>query len=248
MLTELFINLLINNMNLFSKKNILLFTLCLALNVAKAQVGNDYAQYDLGLGLDINKAYTDAQTVTTTRSGHFNFNYNVGPFVNYVVDFQTGRLQGGDALNTSTGRQFTNSFNAVMFRGQLQLGEVLDYSQSAMANAFKNLYFSTGVGFVVNHITEINRASIQVPGFYTSGEDNSNQILIPARVGYEFKFFNRYNEPGFKIDLGYQYNFIMGDGLDGFTAGTQKDSYSQLSLGIKFAVGGVTSYRKRIAF
>ncbi|MCC8424088.1 hypothetical protein [Mucilaginibacter sp. UR6-11] len=232
----------------YLKAVVLIIFTCLLGYTAKAQIGNDFKQYDLGVGLDMNKPYTDAQTIKSTRSGRFSFNYNVSPFVNYIIDFQTGALQGGDAATTTSGRQFTNSFNAVMFRGQLQMGEIIDYSQSSIANAFKNLYFSTGVGFVVNHITEINRASIQTPGFYTSGEDNSNEILIPARVGYEFKFYNRYSEPGFKIDVGYQYNFIMGDSLDGFTAGKQKDSYAQMSIGIKFAIGGVTSYRKKIAF
>ncbi|WP_214072177.1 hypothetical protein [Mucilaginibacter sp. dw_454] len=219
-----------------------------AAGTVKAQMGYDYAQYDLGLGLDMNKAYTDAQTIKSTRSGHLTFNYNATPFVNYIIEFQTGTLQGGDSLHTTSGRQFTNSYNAVMFKGQLQMGELIDYSQSNMANAFKNLYVSSGIGFVVNHITDINRASIKTPGFYTSGSLNSNQILIPARIGYEFKVFNKYDQPGFKIDLGYQYNFIMGDGLDGFTAGTQKDSYSQLSIGLKFSVGGIASYRKQISF
>ncbi|WP_299511608.1 hypothetical protein [Mucilaginibacter sp.] len=221
---------------------------CLLCYSAKAQIGNDYAQYDLGIGLDMNKAYTDAQTVTPTKSAHFNFNYNVSPYVNYVVELQFGELKGGDSLTTSTGRQFTNNFAAVMFRAQLQAGEIIDYSQSKFANALKNLYASTGVGFVINHMKEINRASILDPGFYTPGEDNSSQILIPVRFGYEFKFFNRYDQPGFKIDLGYQYNFIMGDGLDGFTIGNQKDSYSQYSIGIKFAIGGVVSYKKRVDF
>ncbi|MES2378069.1 MAG: hypothetical protein V4553_15885 [Bacteroidota bacterium] len=235
-------------MNLFIKKCLSLFVLCLAIGTVKAQVANDFSQYDLGLGLDFNKPYTDAQTITSTRSGHFNFNYNVSPFVNYVIEYQTGTLQGGDSLLTTTGRQFNNNFAAVMFRAQLQMGEIIDYSQSNMANAFKNLYVSSGVGFVVNHMTEINRASIKTPGFYTDGENNSNQIVIPVRIGYEFKFYNKYNQPGFKIDAGYQYNFIMGDGLDGFTAGTGKDSYSQLSIGIKFAIGGVATYRKQIRF
>jgi hypothetical protein len=235
-------------MNFFIKKYILLFTLCLAIGTVKAQVGNEFSQYDLGLGLDFNKAYTDAQTVTSTRSGHFNFNYNVTPFVNYVIEYQTGTLQGGDSLLTTTGRQFNNNFSAVMFRGQIQMGEIIDYSQSKVANAFKNLYISSGIGFVVNHMTEINRASIQVPGFYTDGENNSNQIVIPARIGYEMKFYNKYNAPGFKIDAGYQYNFIMGDGLDGYKAGTGKDSYSQFSIGIKFAIGGIATYRKQIKF
>lgn len=235
-------------MESFIKKYILILIILLTAIAAKAQIGNDYAQYDLGIGLDMNKAYTDAQTIKTTKSGHFNFNYNVSPFVNYIIEFQTGTLQGGDSLTTTTGRQFTNSFNAVMFRAQLQMGEIIDYSQGGLANTFKNVYVSSGVGFIVNHLTEINRASIKIPGFYTAGEDNSNEILIPVRIGYEFKFYNRYNQPGFKIDVGYQYNFIMGDQLDGFPVGTQRDSYSQISFGIKFAVGGVISYRKQITY
>jgi hypothetical protein len=233
-------------MNLFIKKCILLFVLCLTIGTVKAQ-SNDFAQYDLGLGLDFNSAYTDAETIVSTRSGHFNFNYNATPFVNYIIEYHTGTLQGGDSLTTASGRQFNNNFAAVMFRAQLQMGEIIDYSQSKMANAFKNLYVSSGIGFVVNHMTTINRASIKTPGFYTDGENNSNQIVIPARIGYEIKFFNKYNQPGFKIDAGYQYNFIMGDGLDGFTAGTGKDSYSQFSIGIKFAIGGVATYRKQIS-
>jgi hypothetical protein len=234
-------------MNSFIKGILLLLLICFAAGTVKAQVGNEFAQYDLGLGLDFNKAYTDAQTVTGTRSGHFNFNYNASPFVNYIIEYQTGTLQGGDSLLTTSGRQFKNNFAAVIFRGQLQMGEIIDYSQSSFANAFKNLYISSGVGFVVNHITEINRNSINPPGFYTDGENNSNQILIPARIGYELKFFNKYNQPGFKVDIGYQYNFIMGDGLDGFKSGKSNDSYSQFSFGIKFAVG-VATYRKQISF
>ncbi|HEY9533623.1 MAG TPA: hypothetical protein VIQ77_03775 [Mucilaginibacter sp.] len=234
-------------MNNFIKRFFLLAVIVLIAQVVKAQSGFDYAQYDLGLGLDFNKPYTDAQTITGTRSGRLMFNYNVSPFVNYIVEVQTGTLRGGDSLLTTSGRQFTNSFNTIMMRGQLQLGEVIDYSQGGMANAFKNLYFSSGIGFIINHITEINRASVKVPGFYTAGENNSNQLVIPVRIGYEFKFYNKYDEPGFKIDIGYQNNFILGDGLDGFTAGKQKDSYSQVSIGFKFAIGGVATYRKQIS-
>jgi hypothetical protein len=221
---------------------------CLLIGPVKAQSGLDFKQYDLGIGLDFNSAYTDAQTIVSTKSGRLSFNYNFTPFVNYVVELQTGDLKGGNALTTTTGREFTNSFNSVILRGQLQAGEVIDYSQGGLANAFKSLYISSGIGFVVNHIKEINRYSVKTPGFYTDGENNSNQLLIPARIGYELKFYNKYGEPGFKIDMGYQYNFILGDGLDGFTAGKQKDSYAQFGLGIKFAIGGTSTYRKQISY
>lgn len=233
----------------FIKKGLTLLIVCLTVSAAKAQIGYDYSQYDLGFAVGINKVYGDVETFTNTPSLHVNFNYNVGPYVNYLVEAQGGQLKGGDALTTLSGRQFTNNFTAVMFRVQVQGGEIMDYSQSQLANAFKNLYLSTGIGFVVNHITNINRYSIQLPDYYTPGENNSNQLLIPARLGYEFKVFNQYNQPSFKIDLGCQYNFILGDGLDGFTIGGKKDSYLQYTVGFKFAIGNsVTSYRKQISY
>ena len=231
----------------FIKKALLLLVVCFAAFTAKAQIGYNYNQHDLGFGGDVNKVYGDAQTVVSSYSAHFNFNYNFTPYVNYIIEAQYGELKGGD-LTTSTGRVFKNRFTSVIFRGQLQAGEFIDYSQSPVANAFKNLYVSGGIGFVVNHITDINRTSIVTPDFYTDGDNDSNELLIPVRIGYEFKFYNSYDQPNFKIDLGYQYNFILGDGLDGFTVGDKKDSYSQISLGIKFAIGGINSYKKKISF
>jgi hypothetical protein len=235
-------------MNRFIKKYILLSIICLAAGTAKAQMGYEFSQYDIGLGIGMNKVYGDAQTFTSTPTAHFTFTYNATPFVNYVIEVQTGQLKGGDSLTTTTGRQFDNHFNAVIFKGQLQAGEIMDYTNSKMANMLKNLYLSTGVGFVVNHLVNTSRYSIKSPGFYTAGRDNTNQILIPARIGYEFKVFNRYDQPSLKIDLGYQQNFILGDALDGYEVGKQKDSYGQFTLGIKFAIGAIASYTKQISY
>jgi len=235
-------------MNCFIKKGFLLLVVCFVVSTARAQIGYDYAQYDVGFAAGINKVYGDAETFTQTQSIHFNLNYNVSPFVNYVFELQLGQLKGGDSLKTLSGRQFTNDFTSVMFRGQVQLGELVDYSQNPMYNAFKNLYLSVGLGFVVNHLTEANRYSVLVPGYYSPGSNNSNEILIPARIGYEFKIYNKFNEPSFKVDVGYQYNFILGDNLDGYTVGNKNDAYSQITIGVKFALGGITSYRKLITY
>lgn len=246
-LLTLLINLHTNRMSYFTKSCLLLVALFAAFT-AQAQVGNDFAQYDLGIGGSINRVYGDAQTATYTKAAHASFNYNVTPFTNYVIELQYGELKGGDSLTTTSGRQFTNNFTAVMFRVQMQAGEVIDYSESKMGNALKNLYLSTGIGYVVNNMKDINRSSSLLPGFYTGGDSNASQLVIPARIGYEFKVFNDFNQPSFKVDIGYQYNFVMGDNLDGFTAGNKKDSYAQYCIGIKFAIGGITSYRKKISF
>jgi hypothetical protein len=68
------------------------------------------------------------------------------------------------------------------------------------------------------------------------------------RIGYELKIFNKNQRPDFKIDVGYQFNYIFGDELDGFKAGKYNDIYSQFTIGVKISVGGVTSYRKQINY
>jgi hypothetical protein len=229
------------------KAIILTTVICFSTLISKAQLGHDYAQYDIGFGASGDQVYGDAQTVKLTPSAHFNLSYNASPFVNFVFDINVGKLQGGNAAKDSSGRQFSNSFTALSFRGQLQLGEIMDYADKQIPNAFKNLYISTGVGYIVNNVTA-NRYSIKIPGFYTPGDNHSTEIYIPLRIGYEFKMFNAYNEPSVKIDLAYQYNLVLGDDLDGFIAGTSNDKFSQISLGVKFAIGAVTSYRKQIYY
>lgn len=215
---------------------------------AKAQLGYGFSPVDIGFGFGYNKTYADAETVKSTASAHLNIGYNFTPFTNFVVEYQNGKLSGGDAANTRSGRQFTNSYNAVAFRMQFQAGEFYDYSKNPFYNALKNFYVGGGVGVVFNNITEINRESLQLIGYATDGKDKSEELYIPVRVGYEFKLYNKYDEPSVKIDVGYQHQFIMGDNLDGFEAGKQNDRFSQIFLGIKFGLGSPTSYRKSIVY
>ncbi len=236
-------------MKLISKTTLIILILCCTTFIAKAQLGYNYSPYDIGFGIGLDKVYGDAETLTTTQAVHLNFSYNATPYVNFVFEAQLGKLRGGDSLKTKSGRYFNNDFSAFIFRGQLQMGEILDYSNSQFNNAIKNLYVSAGIGFVVNHITQINRYSILDPGYYTPGINNSKEPFIPLRIGYEFKLFNRYQQPSVKIDLAYGYNLVLSDNLDGFTAGAKNDVFTQFALGVKFALGsGDISYRKQITY
>ncbi|QEM08803.1 hypothetical protein [Mucilaginibacter rubeus] len=230
-------------------KTSFIILLCSVSFLAKAQIGFDYAQYDVGFAAGINQASSaDVQTLKTTPSINLNFTYNQSPFINYIFNVEVGRLKGGSP-NTTTQRQFENHFSAYSFRVQVQAGELIDYSQSAIANAFKNLYLSSGLGYINNNIVyRTDDALLLAYNQVLPFEPKTNEIFIPVRLGYEFKFFNSYNQPSVKIDLGYQYNFIMGDNLDGYVAGAHNDAYSQVTLGFKFAIGGVTSYRKQIHY
>ena len=231
-----------------STLRIILLTLlaCLSAMVSKAQIGYDYSQYDLGASVGFNSFYGDTETPQSTKAITFNFNYNQTAFVNYILEFQAGTLKGGDAVNDLYGRQFAADYTYYAFRVQLQAGELIDYSRSLVMNAFKNLYVGAGLGMIYSSITSINRYSSQLSGFYTPGDNSANQLFLPARIGYELKIFNHNQRPDYKIDIGYQYNMVFGDQLDGFKAGTHGDAYGQFTIGVKISVGGVTSYRKQI--
>lgn len=228
-------------------KILLIFAFCTCSFLARAQSGYDYAQYDVGVATGINvAAMADVNTFRYTPSIHFNFNYNSGPYINYVFELQVGRLEGGDSLKSSTGRQFENHFSAFLFRAQLQAGEFLDYSNSRFANSMKNLYVSAGIGYIVNHIVA---KSADKRGYIIQGDNNAQVPFLPLRLGYEFKIYNDYNQPSVKIDIGYQYNFVFSDSLDGYSsAKSNNDAYAQFTIGVKFAIGGVTSYRKQIPY
>ncbi|MEO6849874.1 MAG: hypothetical protein ABI203_09495 [Mucilaginibacter sp.] len=226
----------------------LTFLVCFTTIFAKAQVGYDYAQYDLGISVGFNQFYGDVVTPKSTKAVSLNFNYNQTPFLNYIFEAQFGKLAGGDSTKDLLGRQFAADYQYYAFRVQLQAGEILDYSQSQVNNVLKNFYVGTGIGIIFNNITSINRYSLQIPGYYTPGDNSGNQIFIPARIGYELKIYNKYEQPDVKIDIGYQTNFVLGDNLDGLKGGTHNDTYAQFTIGVKFSIGGITSYRKQITY
>jgi len=232
--------------NLTLKALITTAIICSTSFISKAQIGYNYAQFDAGVAASLNQVYGDAQSITQTASVRFSLNYNQTPFLNYILEGEGGKLEGGK-LSDPTSRVFSNSFSAFTFRIQVQAGELMDYSDSPFKNGLKNVYISSGIGYVVNSL-HTNRYSLTIPNYYTPGEDHSNEIFIPARIGYEFKFYNQFDEPSVKIDLAYQYNFVMGDELDGFKAGKANDQFSQICLGVKFAIGSKISYRKQITY
>jgi hypothetical protein len=234
---------------LISKTLLITIAICFTSLIARAQLGYDYSEWEIGASLGLNSVMGNAETQTTTPTVHLNLTFNYTPYVNYVFEVQMGRLAGGDSLTTASGRQFTADLTAFVFRGQLQLGEILDYSNNPFNNAVKNLYVSAGVGYAVSHITSINRYSIKNPGEYTPGVLNSQEPFLPLRIGYEFKVFNKYQQPAFMIDLAYAYNYTVNDNLDGFVVGNHHDAYTQLCIGFKFAFGGdIISYRKQIHY
>jgi hypothetical protein len=132
---------------------------------------------------------------------------------------------------------------------------VIDYSESDVLNILKNFYFGTGVGIFFNNNT-VQRTNVILANGSSSyvfpGNNSGINITTPLRFGYEFKFYNEYEEPYMAIDLGYVHNLVFGEGLDGYNDPSNKfknnatDQYRQITIGVRFNFGNVTSFNKLI--
>lgn len=234
----------------------LFFSLIFISFSVSAQLGYNYAQYSIGAGISTVKIHGDLNKAYNEGAYSFNLNYHYTPFVTFSIETQFGRLesQNADTTRGYYGEYSSNKFTTVMFHGDIQLGELIDYDDSyssipvlsIIKNGAKNIYFGTGVGMIFNNMQSINRQDYKDPNLILGGMDKSRELIIPLRIGYEYKFYNAYDEPQFRVNIGYQANFSTGDNTDGFKSGRYGDWYSQLTFGVKVGIGGITSYRKPI--
>ncbi|RYE11086.1 MAG: hypothetical protein EOP44_01525 [Sphingobacteriaceae bacterium] len=238
------------------KKITLLIAFALASFTVSAQIGYNYDQFSLGLGISSVKIKGDLNTTYAKAAPSVNLSYHVTPFVTFSTEAQFGRLESANADTAYAvyGEQSSNKFTTVMFHGDVQLGEFINYNDdfssipilTKILNGAKNIYVGTGVGVIFNKMDFINRTDFKDPNFAYTGLDKSTELIIPIRIGYEYKIYNAYDEPQIRLNLGYQANLSTGDNMDGIKSGHYGDWFSQITFGIKVGIGGVTSYRKPI--
>jgi len=247
--------LIIKKYNLLKKIPLLIALIAISLSVS-AQIGYNYDQFSLGLGISSVKIHGDLNKAYAQTALNVNLNYHFTPFVTFSTEAQFGKLASANADTSKTyyGEQSTNKYTAVIFHADVQLGEFINYNDdfssipilTKILNGAKNIYVGTGAGVIFNNMQYINRVDYNDPNVTLAGLDKSNELIIPVRIGYEYKIYNAYDEPQIRIDLGYQANYSFGDNMDGFKSGKSSDWYSQITFGIKVGIGGVTSYRKQI--
>jgi len=236
---------------LIVKRTTLLMLFIIINAVALAQNGFDYHKFSLGSGAGATIAYGNTDTKVTKTALNFNINYNATPFLTYTLETQVGQLAGGSPYDYYQ-RQFTNTYFAVMTHVDLQLGELIDYEHNEVSNSLKNVYVGTGVGVMANVITYIQTTI--PPGLSSNGATDypyspaSVNVVIPLRAGYEFKLYNNYDMPRYRLDFGYSFNTALGKGLDGYTSLSAIKFYSYLSVTFKIGLGGTTNYRKPIPY
>jgi hypothetical protein len=235
------------NFNVF-KLTVLLLTGSLTANAQNSF----FHPFSIGDGYGVTVANAGEQTLTSSNATNINLNYNFTPFASLGIELQVGQLTGGNAQMDTFGKQFVNDYNSIVLHTDLQLGELIDYSQSVFLNGLKNLYAGVGVGIIKNKISKIsllNPADSLTPLTFTPSSTN---FLVPLRVGYEFKIYNKYDEPQFRFDINYSFNTAFGKGLDGYTSIYSKAAgvkfYNYFSVGFKYGFGSVKPYRKQVYY
>jgi len=247
---------------------------------SKAQIGFNYAQWSLGTGISYLSGNTGVLYQKSHPSYNFNLSYNVSPYIGVTLDYQFGKLSGGfneyypgavaavdvtnpkyDSLVTAIKttyqkqdyylRSYTNNYQMLSVNVNVQLGEFMDYASDGFFNkALKNVYIGSGVGLVFNSISDNNDRLSPDSTYYIGGSDNSQNVVIPLRVGYQFKIYNNYDMPSVLIELSYQHNWVLGYGLDGYADPVvitkRFEQFAGFHVGVKFNFGSITSYRRPI--
>ena len=241
------------------KKYILFFVSTLAAIAVKGQSGYNYQEFGIGGGIGYERGFTNITQQNNHASFNFNFIYNYNPYLPVEAEIQLGQLSGGGPRPNQDpyGRQYVNNYKAIILHGDFQLGAGIDYIGNWFLRIVKDFYLGTGIG-VISNTNKVQRYSPYAPpypqpGYYKfPGVDNSVDLMVPLRVGYEFKIYDDYNEPGMAIDVGYIHNIAFGEGLDGYNDPTSKfknnslDQYRQITIMFKYYFGNVTSYNKLI--
>lgn len=239
------------------KKILLFFILLISSIVVKAQGDYNFSPLAVGGGISVIRGYTNVAKQNNTLSGNINFNYYYTPYVPLTAELQFGRLEGGSTQTDQYKRAYTNNYKALIFHGDIQLGQWIDYSYSDFWNVMKNFYGGTGIGVIFDDVKNQRTNLIPEPGepvgSYTfPGTDHSTDLLIPLRAGYEFKFFNEYDEPYIRIDIEYEHNIVFNEGLDGYNdppnhfKNEHPDQYREITLAFKYNFGRIRANTKRI--
>lgn len=231
-------------------KNLLLtFSFFLSGLLSHAQT-TYYHPFSVGAGYGITVAFAGEQTITSNNALNLNVNYHITPFTTVSLEGQFGKLSGGDAINDTYGKQYVNSYNAAVLHADLQLGELVDFSNSQFLNGAKNIYLGTGVGLLYNNITAISFGTTDSALPPSSYYVKSSNFFIPLRMGYEFKIFNRRDEPQVRFDLSYSFNSVFGQGLDGYYSASASSVkfYNYIAMGLKYGFGSPHTYRKAVYY
>lgn len=218
-----------------------LLALLICLN-ANAQ--SNFHKMTIGAGAGLTQSFADLAKHDFGLSGYGTFDYNFTPFLSLGFEGQVGEVNGGDVFTDPNSRQFINSYKAFSLNGKLSLGALINYGRTGFSNVIKGLYAGAGAGIIMNKMRFVVREKPE-DGYIFPGKDSSKDLMIPLNLGINFNFPDRYGYYKFGINVNYQSNITLGEGLDGYDDSPLKfksgnpDIYNYFSVGLRYHFGTV---------
>jgi len=196
----------------------------------------NFYRFSVGVGGGVTKCFGDIETYQRfSPSSNFTLDYFFTPFVSAGLEIQKGTISAGDSIRDTHKRFFKNSYTSITAGGKIQLGQIVNTDFSNFLYAVRGLYVGTGVGIIKNNQVEIMR--------HRPGDDKSMEIVIPANIGFNFNFNDRWGYIRFIASLNHQFNVTLGEGLDGYNdppkdfKNRNPDMYGYTTIGIKYLFG-----------
>ncbi len=211
-----------------------------------AMAQSNFHKLSIGAGYGVTQSFTDVQEHALGFAGYGTADYFLTPFLSLGGEFQMGQIRGGDIYNDPNEREFINSYMTGSINGKLYLGALIDFNRSEFANAVKWFYIGGGAGLIKN---DVNRVVVKPSTRNTAnpyifpGKDKSTDLIIPLTTGINYYFPDRSGRPKIGINLNYQVNLSLGEGMDGYDDSPIKfengnpDVYTYLSFGFRYNFG-----------
>lgn len=211
--------------------------------IANAQT--NFYKFSIGAGLGTAVAFADLKDHTFAFTGYGNLDYLITPYVSIGLEGQKGELAGGNITSDENNRQFINSYVTGSANVKVALGEFLTsyHLRNDFLYQLRGLYTGVGFGYIKNKISNVRYYG---DNFYP-GKDSSIESLIPINLGINFYFPNHWGHTRLVLNLNLQHNFVIGEGLDGYTSlsSQHNDMYTFASAGLKYHFGPFGLDRRR---
>ncbi|SHG80618.1 hypothetical protein [Pedobacter caeni] len=232
-----------------------IITACLSLLFyINAGAQSNFYKISAGGGFGVTQSFTDVKKHSFGLAGYGVVDYYFTPFISAGIEGQMGQINGGDINNDPGKREFINSYKAFTFNGRIALGALIDYQKGGISNTLKGLYVGTGLGLVIN---SVNRSPIPnddqtKPIVYYPGKPESKNILFPLNLGINLYFPDRSGFTRYILNVNYQGNLTIGEGLDGYDNSSvtfksgNPDIYTYFSVGLRYQFGTLGLYNKTV--
>ncbi|MBK0383752.1 hypothetical protein I5M32_12355 [Pedobacter sp. SD-b] len=190
--------------------------------------------------------FAPKKTLFINKSNTFggSLDYYFTPFITAGLEYNQVQLKGGtDKYN----RAFVSKFSSIEIRGNVAVGQFIDFSYSPFLYAIRNVNAGFGIGFIggSNNVADFGSGTFpsrQHPNDLGKSKF-SGVVSFPASIGYNLNIYDAYQETRFVIGFNYKMDFTLSDDIDGYADDPRifnnknNDVYTTLGVSVKYLFG-----------